>query len=230
MNTKKKHIYKKNVDIKKKYSFNNAIELLKKLPKAKFNETIDISINLKNTSKLKNINIKGYSILPNNIGKKSKTAIFLTNKEMEDYKINNADTILTEKNIQNIKKKNINFDIILTTPNAITKLTEISKILGPKGLMPNIKYGTILNNINENIVDQIKHKYVKYKTDKNNIIHAKIGNINIDIDKIKENAEKLIRDIKSSKSSDNKNIQIQKITISTTMGPGINININSINM
>lgn len=229
MITKKKKIYNENINKKKTYTIINAIELLKKLPKAKFNETIDLAISVKTTTKKKETNIKGYSILPNKTGNMLKTAIFLNDEEKDNIKISDSYIIFNEENIKNIKKTNINFDIIITTPKSIMKLAEIGNILGPKGLMPNIKYGTIVNDLKDTI-ENIKYKYIKYKTDKNNIIHTIIGKINFETQQIKENIEKLIKDIKISKTNDNKNIQIKKITINTTMGPGINININSINI
>ncbi len=227
MKPTKKYIYNKNIIKKNIYTISNAIETLKKTKQANFNESLDIAINIK--TKDKNANIKGFSFLPNITGKTFKIAVFLLNDEIKKHKIINADIILNEDDIKNIKKKNIKFNVILTTPKCVAKLAEISNILGPKGLMPNIKYGTITDNLNE-YIENIKYKYVKYKTDKNNIIHAKIGMLNFEINKIKENIEKLIKDIKSTKSDNNRNIQIKKLVITTTMGPSLNININSLNI
>lgn len=229
MNTQNRKITKERKKIQN-ISFEKAIELIKNNKKRKFQESVDIAIQLNVQPSKKNISIKGFSLYPNKINKKIKIAAFLTTEnEINLANESNIDIILQEKNITDFTKKNINFDIIITTTSSIIKMGKLNKILGSKGLMPDIKYGTITNNIKETI-DKIKNNYTKFKNDKNDIIHAMIGKINLDANKLKENAETLINDIKKYKPQSCKNISIKKIHISTTMGESFEINLNSINI
>lgn len=229
MNTQNRKITKERKKIQN-ISFEKAIELIKNNKKRKFQESVDIAIQLNVQPSKKNISIKGFSLYPNKINKKIKIAAFLTTEnEINLANESNIDVILQEKNITDFTKKNINFDIIITTTSSIIKMGKLNKILGSKGLMPDIKYGTITNNIKETI-DKIKNNYTKFKNDKNDIIHAMIGKINLDANKLKENAETLINDIKKYKPQSCKNISIKKIHISTTMGESFEINLNSINI
>lgn len=223
MNKKNKEINKNQI-----YSFDKAIELIKKSKKRNFNESIDVAIQLNIAPNKKNIIIKGHAILPNKINKTKKIAVFLTSdSETNDAKNQNIEIILNEKNIPDFTKKNINFDLILTTPNAIIKMGKLNKILGSRNLMPDIKYGTITTNIKETI-SKIRQNYVKFKNDKNDIIHSSIGKIDLDPIKLKENLETLLNEIKKYKPQNCKNMSIKKIHISSTMGCGIEINLNSL--
>lgn len=221
---------KKITEINKKqiYSFDKAIDIIKKSKKRKFNESIDVAIQLNIVPNKKNIIIKGHAILPNKINKNKKIAVFLTSEsEINDAKDQNIEIILSEKNISDFTKKNINFDLMLTTPNAIIKMGKLNKILGSRNLMPDIKYGTITTNIKDT-VSKIRQNYVKFKNDKNDIIHSSIGKIDLDVLKLKENLETLINEIKKYKPQTCKNMSIKKIHISSTMGCGIEINLNSL--
>ncbi len=223
--TKKNKIIKETINKKISYNFNKAVEILKKLSSKNFVETVEISINIQTSSK--DLNMRGYSLLPNNSGKKLKIAVFVDDEELKNINSSNIDLFIDNKEINNIKENKIHFDIMMTTPKSILKLSQIGNILGPRGLMPNIKYGTITNEINKNIED-MKTKYIKFKNDKNNIIHVIIGKINFETSKLKENLESLIKDIKKSKPIECKKMIISKITLSTTMGPGLTINSNSL--
>lgn len=208
------------------YSFNKAIDFLKENKKTKFIETIETSIHLNISPSRKNINLKGYSLLPNCIYKSYNIAAFITDVN----KINNTNNnikIITENDLSAITKKNIDFNLLITDHTSIIKIGKLSKILNSKKLMPDIRYGTITDNINDT-VDKFKKNYVKFKTDKNNIIHCVIGKLDLDTDKLKENIEMLIYDIKKQKPKDCKNMSIDKIYISSTMGAGIKINMKSL--
>ncbi|HIH2763013.1 MAG TPA: 50S ribosomal protein L1 [Candidatus Azoamicus sp.] len=223
MNKKNKEINKNQI-----YSFDKAIEVIKKSKKRNFNESIDVAIQLNIAPNKKNIIIKGHAILPNKINKNKKIAVFLTSdSEINDAKNQNIEIILNEKNIPDFTKKNINFDLILTTPNAIIKMGKLNKILGSRNLMPDIKYGTITTNIKDTI-SKIRQNYVKFKNDKNDIIHSSIGKLDLDPIKLKENLETLLNEIKKYKPQTCKNMSIKKIHISSTMGCGIEINLNSL--
>lgn len=223
MNKKIKELNKNQI-----YSFEKAIDFIKNLKKRNFKESIDVAIQLNVVPNKKNISIKGHSILPNKINKNKKIAAFLiSDNEINEAKDQNIEIILNEKNISDFTKKNINFDLIITTPNAIIKMGKLNKILGSKNLMPDIKYGTITTNIKETL-SKIRQNYVKFKNDKNDIIHSSIGKIDLDTNKLKENLETLINEIKKYKPQNCKNMSIKKIHISSTMGCGLEINLNSL--
>ena len=210
------------------YNFENAIEILKNNKKKKFVESIDTSITLELFPKKKDINIKGYSCLPNNIKKIYKIAVFTTNASELDIKKDDI-ILFDDKTIKTLTKKNINFNILLTDTKSITKLGNINKILNSKKLMPDIQYHTITSNFKESI-EKIKNNYIQYKNNKTNTINCKIGNIDLETKNIKENLETLISDIKKNKPKNCKNIKIKHIYLSSTMSKSIKININSLNL
>ena len=191
MNKKLKEINKNQI-----YSFEKAIDVIKNLKKRNFKESVDVAIQLNIVPNKKNISIKGHAILPNKINENKKIAAFLiSDNEINEARDQSIEIILNEKNMQDFTKKNINFDLIITTPNAIIKMGKLNKILGSKNLMPDIKYGTITTNIKETL-SKIRKNYVKFKNDKNDIIHSSIGKIDLDTNKLKENLETLINEIK----------------------------------
>jgi len=218
-----------NNDIKKQvYSFNKAIDFLSENKNNKFIESVETSIHLILTPKKKNINVKGYSILPHGNNKIYKIAIFTTDLN----KIKNIDKsvkIITDEDLNNISKKNIDFNLLITDHNSIIKMGKLSKILNAKKIMPDIKYGTITDNPLD-MINRVKNNYIKFKTDKNNIIHCSIGKIDLTSQQLKENIETLINDIKKQKPKECKTMSIEKIYISSTMGTGISINIKSLNI
>ncbi|CAB3976515.1 50S ribosomal protein L1 [Candidatus Azoamicus ciliaticola] len=223
MNKKNKETNKNQI-----YSFEKAIDFIKNLKKRNFKESIDVAIQLNIVPNKKNISIKGHAILPNKINENKKIAAFLiSDNEINEAKDQSIEIILNEKNIPDFTKKNINFDLMITTPNAIIKMGKLNKILGSKNLMPDIKYGTITTNIKETL-SKIRKNYVKFKNDKNDIIHSSIGKIDLDTNKLKENLETLINEIKKYKPQNCKNMSIKKIHISSTMGCGLEINLNSL--
>lgn len=226
--TKKQKKIKEKFDTTKIYTFNKAVDIIKNIPRANFLENIEASIQLNINPKKKKIQLKGYSILPNDIKKTNKIAIFTTNNE-EINNINTNTLFIKENDISNLTKKNINFDLLITTPTSIGKIGQISKILNSKKIMPDIKYGTLTTNLKLTL-EKLQKNYIKFKNEKNDIVHCIIGKITLDTEKLKENIEKIINDIKKSKPKDCKNICIKKINLSSTMGPGIKININSINI
>lgn len=212
------------------YSFEKAIEIIKNSKKRKFIESIDVAIQLNIVPNKKNISIKGHAILPHKINKNKKIAAFLTkDNEINEAKNQNIDIILDEKNIPDFNKKSINFDLIITTPNSIIKMGKLNKILGSKNLIPDVKYGTITTNIQDTLI-KIKQNYIKFKNDKTDVIHSSIGKIDLDSHKLKENLETLINEIKKFKPQACKNMSIKKIHLSSTMGYGVEINSNSLNI
>ncbi|WP_343184066.1 50S ribosomal protein L1 [Buchnera aphidicola (Ceratovacuna keduensis)] len=207
---------------KKIYKIEECIKTLKKFPKTKFIESLDISINLNIDTKKHDQNIKNTVILPHGLGKKIRVLVFTQGKNVELAKKAKADYIYQE-NIKNIKKKIKNFDIVISSPDSMKIVGKLGYILGPRGLMPNIKFGTITNNIFDTI-KKIKNGQIKYKNDKNGIIHTSIGKINFTNKQIKENFFALIKSLNKAKPSKIKGEFFKKIYLSTTMGGSILIN------
>ncbi|WP_343187796.1 50S ribosomal protein L1 [Buchnera aphidicola (Periphyllus koelreuteriae)] len=217
---KKKNI--KNINIKKKMEIKNAISILKNQSKRKFTESIDVIIMLGIDSKKTDQNIRGATVLPHGNGKIIKVAVFAEGKQAEEAKKAGAEFIGMEDLSKKIKKNNIKFDVTVATPESMKIVSLLGSYLGPKGLMPNYKIGTITSNIYQT-VKKIKNGQIRYKNDKNGIIHASIGKINFSKNKIKENLMSLIIDLKKQKPNKIKGIYFKKIFLTTTMGKSIEI-------
>jgi large subunit ribosomal protein L1 len=214
---------------KKNYSFIEAFSILKEQRNKKFIEAIDISVHLNLNPKKKNLIVKGHSFLNKKLKKNLNLAVFLTEEENFVLEKKYNVVVFTEKNINDITEKKINFDLILTSPISITKMGKLHKILGSKDLMPDIKYGTITNDINSTI-DKINKGYVKFKSDKNSIINKSIGHVEFTELELKNNLETLISDIKKFRPQNCKNLLVSKIYLSSTMGKALEINLNSLNI
>ena len=213
------------IDKSKKYTFNAALDILKKNSKKKFEESIEVSMQF-NIIPKKNIIIKGYSSLKNNIGKNNKIAIFSNN--IDEYINFNNVVILNDEILKNLSKKNINFDIILTTPDNVVKFTKLGKLINGKKIMPDVKYGTVTTDILGSLT-KLANNYIKYKIDKNYCINLLLGKISLTNNELKENIEQLILDIKKQKPQNCKSISLKNIYISSTMGCGIKVDLDSIN-
>ncbi|MCU4137166.1 50S ribosomal protein L1 [Buchnera aphidicola (Sitobion miscanthi)] len=214
-----KHI-KNNIDFKKFYHIDEIINLLKKSSQVKFNESIDIAINLGINPKKSDQNIRGSVVLPNGVGRIVRVAVFTQGNNVEIAKNAGAEFIGMEDLSEKIKKEGVNFDIVIASPDAMKVVTQLGQILGPRNLMPNPKLGTITTNIAE-AIKNAKTGQVRYRNDKNGIIHATIGRINFNIKHIKENLNIFLESIKKSKPPQSKGTYIKKIVLSTTMGIGL---------
>jgi large subunit ribosomal protein L1 len=221
--TKKKKLLKSKVDNLKEYSFVEALSLIKSLPSTKFIEGIDLAINLGIDAKKPDQSIKGTALLPNGTGKSPKVAVFAEGKEAEDAKSEGAEIVGIESLAAQIKKNEIDFDIVIASPTTIATVSKLGQILGPKGLMPNAKMGTLTHNIAE-AVRRAKAGQVQYRNEKNGIIHSTIGKINFEESKLKENLEFLLKSVKNKKPPQHKGYFIKKVSISSTMGPGLILN------
>ncbi|QCI19626.1 MAG: 50S ribosomal protein L1 [Buchnera aphidicola (Brevicoryne brassicae)] len=213
---------KKNIDLEKLYPFDESITLLKKLSKVKFNESIDIAINLGINSKKSDQNIRGSVILPNGIGRFIRVAVFTQGENVQIAKKAGAELIGMEDLVEKIKKEGINFDCAIASPDAMKIVTQLGQTLGPRGLMPNLKLGTVTTNISQ-AVKNAKTGQVRYRNDKNGIIHATIGRINFEKHCIKENFNLFLESIKKAKPPQSKGTYIKKIVLSTTMGVGLTL-------
>lgn len=219
LNKRMKNMYDQ-FDLNKKYDIFTAILLLKKLSVTKFIESVDIAINLNIDPKKSDQNIRGFVILPHGIGKLVRVAVFTQGKNVALAKKAGAELVGSEDLAAIIKSGKLNFDIVIASPDTMHIVSQLGQILGPRGLMPNPKTGTVSVDIFDT-VKNIKKGQICYKNDKNGIVHATIGKINFEENHLKENFLFLLNAVKKIKPKHTKGIYVKKITISTTMGIGI---------
>ena len=216
------------IDMSKCYDITDAIELLKNTPKVKFNESVDLSVNLGIDASKSDQGVRGSSTLPHGIGKNMKVVAFADGEDEKAAKKAGADVVGFEDLIEEIKKdKDLSADIVVATPDCMKKMGQLGRILGPKNLMPNPKEGTVTKNIAE-AVTKAKKGQIRYKNDKAGIIHTIVGKLDFDTKKLTENVAYLISDLIKSKPSSAKGKYLKNITISSTMGPGIKVDLSSV--
>ena len=216
------------VEPTKVYPILDALTLIKEIPNLKFNESIDISINLGVDPQKSDQNVRGSTSLPHGIGKQSRIAVFAEGADATAATEAGADVVGFEDLIEKVKKdKDIDADVIIATPDCMKSLGQLGRILGPKNLMPNPKEGTVTKNVAD-AVSVAKKGQIRYKTDKGGIIHATIGKKDFEPKKLAENAIALIEDLKKAKPSSAKGKYMKNITISSTMGPGIRVDLSSV--
>ncbi|MBK4765441.1 MAG: 50S ribosomal protein L1 [Pantoea sp. Brub] len=225
--TKRMNLINSKVDTTKQYSFIEAISLLKELTTTNFIESVDISVHLNIDIKKSDQNIRGATVLPHGTGRSVRVIVFSHGQQAEDAKKAGADMVGMEELAKKIKNGYTKFDVVIASPDSMNLVKELGQILGTKGLMPNLKEGTITSNIKE-AVNNAKTGQIRYRNDKNGIIHSTIGKINFDILKLKENLEFLLTNFKKFKTMQSKGDYIKKINISTTMGTGLCIDQSSL--
>ncbi|SVA56358.1 uncharacterized protein METZ01_LOCUS109212 [marine metagenome] len=215
-------VNRESIDSNKHYPLQEAISLLKKASNAKFNETIDISVNLGIDAKKSEQNVRGSMVLPNGTGKKLKVVVFAQNEQVDAAKNAGADEVGLEDLAEKIKSGFREFDVVIATPDTMRIVGQLGQILGPKGMMPNPKDGTVTKNV-EDAVNKAKTGQIRFRNDKGGVVHCSIGKIDFSEESIKENLESLLDEIIKSKPSSAKGAFIKKVTVSSTMGPGITI-------
>ena len=210
------------VDREAKYELSQAITILQDSKKTKFEESVDVAINLGIDPKQSDQNVRGSAALPNGTGKTLKIAVFAEGDEAADAKEAGADKIGMDDLAEEVKSGKMDFDMVIATPSSMKLVGQLGQILGPKGLMPNPKDGTVTKNVKD-AVTNAKKGQAMYRNDKAGIIHCSIGKVGFTSEKIEENFNALLDDIKKSRPSSMKGIFIKAITMSSTMGPGIKI-------
>ena len=219
---------KEKIDTIKDYDIEEAIELLKSAPKVKFNESVDLSVNLGIDATKSDQGVRGSSTLPHGIGKNMNVVAFADGEDEKAAKDAGADTVGFEDLIEQVKKdKDLVADIVVATPDCMKKMGQLGRILGPKNLMPNPKEGTVTKNIAE-AVSKAKKGQIRYKNDKAGIIHTVVGKLDFDTQKLADNVASLISDLNKSKPASAKGKYMKNITISSTMGPGIRVDLSSV--
>jgi large subunit ribosomal protein L1 len=219
---------KEKIDTIKDYDIEEAIELLKSAPQVKFNESVDLSVNLGIDASKSDQGVRGSSTLPHGIGKNMNVVAFADGEDEKAAKDAGADTVGFEDLIDQVKKdKDLAADIVVATPDCMKKMGQLGRILGPKNLMPNPKEGTVTKNIAE-AVSKAKKGQIRYKNDKAGIIHTIVGKLDFDTKKLADNVASLISDLNKSKPASAKGKYMKNITISSTMGPGIRVDLSSV--
>jgi len=226
--SKRIKIIKEKIDVIKNYDIEEAIELLKSAPKVKFNESVDVSVNLGIDATKSDQGVRGSSTLPHGIGKNMNVVAFADGEDEKAAKDAGADTVGFEDLIEQVKKdKDLVADIVVATPDCMKKMGQLGRILGPKNLMPNPKEGTVTKNIGE-AVSKAKKGQIRYKNDKAGIVHTIVGKLDFDTQKLADNVASLISDLNKSKPASAKGKYMKNITISSTMGPGIRVDLSSV--
>ncbi len=210
------------LDEDKSYSTEEALELILKQPKRKFQETVDISVWLGIDPKKSEQNIRGSLTLPNSLGKEVKVVAFVDSDKADEAKKGGADFIGLDDLIEKYKDGNIDFDVAITTPAQMKNVSKLAKVLGPKGLMPSPKSGTVTENIDK-AVKEIKHGQVRFKAEQEGIVQGTIANVSMKKAQLKENFDSFINELKRLKPASSKGIYFKSVFLSTTMGPGYRI-------
>ena len=218
--TKRMRTIREKVDVTKEYDINEAVALLKELATAKFVESVDVAVNLGIDARKSDQNVRGATVLPHGTGREVRVAVFTQGANAEAAKEAGADLVGMEELADQVKKGKMNFDVVIASPDAMRVVGQLGTILGPRGLMPNPKVGTVTPNVAE-AVKNAKAGQVRYRNDKNGIIHTTIGNVSFDAEQLKENLEALLVALKKAKPSSAKGTFLKKVSISTTMGAGV---------
>lgn len=226
LSSKRKAMAEK-LDSAKAYSVEEAVSLISEFASHKFKESIDVSVNLGVDPRKSDQVVRGSTILPAGTGKDVRVAVFAQGDNAEKAKAAGADIVGMDDLAESIRGGNLEFDVVIATPDAMRVVGKLGTVLGPRGLMPNPKVGTVTPDV-ESAVQNAKAGQVRYRTDKNGIVHGGIGKIGFDGEAIKSNLEALLADLKKAKPSSAKGIYIKKVVLSSTMGPGLQIDQSSL--
>lgn len=226
--TKRAKVIASKVQNGKAYPIEEAVALLTELGTVKFKESIDVAINLGVDPRKSDQNVRGATTLPHGTGKTVRVAVFAQGANAEKAKEAGADIVGFDDLAASIKAGNIDFDVVIASPDAMRVVGQLGTILGPKGLMPNPKVGTVTPDV-AGAVRNAKAGQVRYRTDKNGIIHGGIGKVGFNAEAIRGNLEALLSDLKRAKPSTSKGIYVQKVVLSSTMGPGLLVDHSTLN-
>ena len=218
--TKRQKAIAEKVEAGKAYNFEEAAKLLAELSTVKFTESFDISVNLGVDPRKSDQVVRGATVLPNGTGKTVRVAVFTQGPAAEAALAAGADKVGMDELAAEMKAGDLNYDVVIASPDAMRVVGQLGQVLGPRGLMPNPKVGTVTPNVAE-AVKNAKAGQVRYRNDKNGIIHTTIGKVDFDADKLKENLESLLVALKKAKPTQAKGVYIKKVSISTTMGAGV---------
>jgi len=220
--TKRAQMIREKVELGKVYTLEEAVALLSEVSTVKFKEAVEVSINLGVDPRKSDQVVRGATVLPNGTGRDVRVAVFAQGAAADAAKEAGADIVGMEDLADEVKKGNMNFDVVVAAPDAMRVVGQLGQILGPRGLMPNPKVGTVTPDV-ATAVRNAKAGQVRFRTDKNGIIHASIGKVDFPAEAIRGNLEALVSDLKRLKPSTSKGIYLKKLTLSSTMGPGLTV-------
>ena len=215
------------VEANKVYTLEEAVQVLNSLPAAKFKESLDISVNLGVDPRKSDQVVRGATTLPAGTGKTVRVAVFAQGAAAEAAKEAGADVVGFDDLAESIQGGNLDFDVVIAAPDAMRVVGKLGTILGPRGLMPNPKVGTVTPDV-ANAVKNAKSGQARYRVDKGGIIHAAIGQLGFSEEAVRQNVETLIADLKRVKPATSKGVYVKKITLSSTMGPGLTVDVNNV--
>ena len=227
--SKRINAFRDKVEQDKYYSIQDAVNLLKEISSVKFDESVEVAINLGVDARKSDQQVRGSTVLPKGTGKTVKVAVFTEGENAKLAKAAGADEVGFEDLAETMQKGAVNYDVVIATPDAMPIVGKLGKVLGPRGLMPNPKDGTVTKDI-EQAVKNSKSGQVRYKTDKNGIIHCVIGKVSFDTDSLIENLHTLLTDLAKIKPSSAKGTYLKKLSLSTTMGPGLLVDQSSLSI
>lgn len=218
--SKRTKAYQDKIEPGKAYLVKEAFELLKEVSSVKFDESVEVAVNLGVDARKSDQQVRGSTVLPKGTGKNVRVAVFTQGENAKIAEEAGADVVGFEDLAESMKKGDIDYGVVIATPDAMPVVGKLGQILGPRGLMPNPKVGTVSNDVKQ-AVENAKGGQVRYRTDKNGIIHCAIGKVSFDADALTENLNSLLGDLKKAKPSSAKGVYLKKISLSTTMGPGV---------
>ncbi|ASL28045.1 50S ribosomal protein L1 [Azotobacter chroococcum] len=218
--TKRQKAIAAKVEAGKQYGFEEAAALLADLSTIKFKESVDIAINLGVDPRKSDQVVRGATVLPNGTGKSVRVAVFTQGPAAEAALAAGADKVGMDELAAEMKGGDLSYDVVIASPDAMRVVGQLGQILGPRGLMPNPKVGTVTPDV-ATAVKNAKAGQVRFRTDKNGIIHASVGKVDFEPIKLKQNVEALLSDLKRLKPSTSKGVYVKRVTLSTTMGPGL---------
>jgi len=221
--SKRARLIREKVDVLKEYDINEALSLLKELATANFRESVDVAVNLGIDARKSDQNVRGATVLPNGTGRDVRVAVFTQGANADKAKEAGADIVGMEDLAEQVKAGNMDFDVVIATPDAMRVVGQLGQILGPRGLMPNPKVGTVTPDV-VTAVNNAKAGQIRYRNDKNGIIHTTIGKADFEDANLQQNLEALLEALKKAKPAIAKGQFIKKISVSTTMGAGVVVN------
>ncbi len=221
--TKKQKIILEKHDPEKTYSLEEAMDIIQSVKSEKFDESIDISVKLGVDPDKSDQNVRGAVTLPNSLGKEVKIAVFADGDDASDAQTAGAEYVGMDDLAEKFQKDEVNVDVVISTNSAMKVVGKLGQVLGPKGLMPNPKTGTVSDDV-VTAIKNVKAGQVRFRTDKNGIIHGSIGKVSFEGNKIKANASALLEELRKLKPASAKGVYIGNIALSSTMGPGVKIN------
>ncbi len=227
--TKRAKAIREKIDVNKRYAVEEALQTIKELSKVKFDESVDVSVNLGIDPRKSDQVVRGATVLPKGTGKQVKVAVFAQGANADAAKEAGADVVGFEDLAEQVKKGDFDFDVVIASPDAMRIVGQLGQILGPRGLMPNPKVGTVSPDV-AGAVRNAKAGQVRYRADKAGIIHSTIGRVSFDVDSLKTNLDALIADLVKAKPAVAKGVYMKKVTVSSTMGPGLTIDTSTLSI